>query len=127
MYLYTLNKEPHISHLSRGLTRGIYILCIEHLRMLRLSRESNQVPPALQANTLCKEPFGISACAATSPSVFRECGFVASSSADWALDLATYPMSVMIACGGLSAAIFGKWTIKVGPLKKSGLRIPIHI
>ena len=45
--------------------------------------------------------------------VFREYGFVASSSADWALDLATYPMSVMIACGGLSAAVFGKWTIKV--------------
>jgi hypothetical protein len=26
--------------------------------------------------------------------------------ADWALDLTTYPMSVMIACGGLSAATF---------------------
>jgi hypothetical protein len=26
-------------------------------------------------------------------------------------------MSVMIACGGLSAAIFGKWTTKVGPPK----------
>jgi hypothetical protein len=59
----------------RGLTRAIYILCIEHLRMLRLSGESNPGPPALQANTLCKEPFewriglpfGISACAATAP------------------------------------------------------------
>jgi hypothetical protein len=61
------------SPLCIGLTRAIYILCIEHLRMLRLSRESNPGPPALQANTLCKEPFerhielpfGISACAAT--------------------------------------------------------------
>jgi len=63
------------SPLCRGLTRAIYILCIEHLRMLRLSRESNPGPPALQANTLCKEPFerhielpfGISSCASTSP------------------------------------------------------------
>ncbi len=61
------------SPLCRGLTRATYILCIEHLRMLSLSRESNPEPPALQANTLCKEPFhrrielpfGISACAAT--------------------------------------------------------------
>jgi hypothetical protein len=30
----------------RGFTRAIYILCIEHLRMLRLSRESN--PRAIQ-------------------------------------------------------------------------------
>jgi hypothetical protein len=61
--------------LCRGLTRAIYMLCIEHLRMLRLSGESNRGPPALQAHTLCKEPlerriklpFGISACAATAP------------------------------------------------------------
>ncbi len=61
------------SPLCRDLTRVIYILCIEHLRMLRLSRESNPGPPALQGNTLCKVPikwrielpFGISACAAT--------------------------------------------------------------
>ncbi len=41
----------------RGLTRAIYILSIEHLRMTCLSRESNPGPPALQANTLWKEPF----------------------------------------------------------------------
>ncbi len=41
----------------RGLTRAIYILSIEHLRMLCLSRESNPGPPALQASTLWKEPF----------------------------------------------------------------------
>ncbi len=44
-------------HIGRGLTRAIYILCIEHLRMFRLNRESNPGPPALQANTLCIEPF----------------------------------------------------------------------
>jgi hypothetical protein len=39
----------------RGLTRATYILCIEHLRMLHLSGESNPGPPALQAYTLCIE------------------------------------------------------------------------
>ena len=38
---------------------------------------------------------------------------MASAASDWALDLATYPMSVMIAAGGISAAVFGKWTMKV--------------
>ncbi len=41
----------------RGLTRATYILCIEHLRTLRLSRETIPGPPAPQANTLSKEPF----------------------------------------------------------------------
>jgi hypothetical protein len=59
----------------RGLTRATYILCIEHPRPKRLSRELNPGPPALQANTLCKEPFekhcwllfGTSACTTTAP------------------------------------------------------------
>ena len=46
---------------------------------------------------------------------------VASAASDWALDLASYPMSVMIAAGGISAALFGKWTIKVS-LKITFLR-----
>ncbi len=41
----------------RGLTRATYILCTEHPRPKCLSRELNPGPPALQANTLCKEPF----------------------------------------------------------------------
>ena len=44
-------------------------------------------------------------------------GLVSSAASDWALDLASYPMSVMIAAGGLSAAALGKWTIKVGVRK----------
>ncbi len=59
----------------RGLTRATYILCIEHPRPKHLSRESNPGPPALQANTLCKEPFerryvlifGTSVCTTTAP------------------------------------------------------------
>ncbi len=38
-------------------TRATYILCIELQIMLRLRRESNPGPPALQADTLCTEPF----------------------------------------------------------------------
>jgi hypothetical protein len=45
-----------VSWYFRGLTRATYFLCIEHLRMLRLRWESIPGPPALQANTLCKEP-----------------------------------------------------------------------
>ncbi len=37
----------------------LYILCLEHPRQMLLSRESNPGPPALQANTLCKEPIWV--------------------------------------------------------------------
>ncbi len=60
--------------------------------MLHLSGESNPGPPALQANTLCKEPFerrielpfGISDCAATAApqvamGIVAECDSVACS------------------------------------------------
>ena len=51
---------------------------------------------------------------AVSANLSKEYGFVVSSSADWGLDLCTYPMSIMIASGGICAALFGKWTMKVG-------------
>ncbi len=59
----------------RGLTRAAYVLCIDHPRPMRLSRESNPGPPALQVNTLCKDPlklgyllpFRTLACITTSP------------------------------------------------------------
>ena len=34
-----------------------------------------------------------------------------------ALDLATYPMSVMIACGGISAAVLGTTAARIGVRK----------
>ena len=33
---------------------------------------------------------------------------------DWSLDLATYPMSIMLGVGGVAAALAGKWQLKVG-------------
>ena len=38
---------------------------------------------------------------------------MASAASDWGLELVTYPMSIMIAAGGITAALTGKWTLKV--------------
>jgi hypothetical protein len=38
----------------RGLTRATYILCIEHPRLMRLSRESNTGPPARRRTLYAK-------------------------------------------------------------------------
>ncbi len=42
---------------------------------------------------------------------------------DWSLDLATYPMSIMLAAGGISAALVGKWTLRVRTRCKGGLEV----
>ena len=39
---------------------------------------------------------------------------MAASAGDWALDLASYPMSVIMAAGGLSAALLGKLSLRLG-------------
>ena len=46
-------------------------------------------------------------------------GVVASSALDWTLDLATYPMTIMIGGGGVAAAIVGKWAAQAGPRSHS--------
>lgn len=67
--------------------------------------------PAFATHICLGAPYGWSAISAA---LSKEYGMVVSSSADWSLDYATYPMSFMIAAGGLSAAALGKWTMKVG-------------
>ena len=67
--------------------------------------------PAFGTHICLGAPYGWSAISST---LSKELGFVASSSADWTLDLCTYPMSIMIAAGGISSALLGKWTMKVG-------------
>ena len=49
--------------------------------------------PAFATHVCLGAPYGWSAVSAT---MAKEHGFVASASADWALDLCTYPMSVMV-------------------------------
>jgi len=70
--------------------------------------------PAFCTHVCLGAPYGWSAISAQ---LTKECGIVASTASDWTLDLATYPMSIMIAAGGISAAVFGKWTIKAGVRK----------
>ena len=66
--------------------------------------------PAVATHISLGAPYGWSAISAT---VAREHGFVTAAGADWSLDLVTYPMSIMIAAGGITAALTGKWTLKV--------------
>ncbi|XP_023325629.1 uncharacterized protein LOC111699239 isoform X2 [Eurytemora carolleeae] len=56
-------------------------------------------------------PYGWSA---VSAALAREHGMVVSAATDWSMDLSTYPMSIMMAFGGISAALVGKWQMKVG-------------
>lgn len=74
--------------------------------------------PAFCTHVCLGAPYGWSAISAQ---LTRENGLVTSAASDWALDLASYPMSVMIAAGGISAAVLGKWTIKVGVRKALAL------
>ena len=57
-----------------------------------------------------------------SANLSKEYGFVVSSSADWGLDLCTYPMSIMIASGGICAVAlagkFKKWSKNLGSVLK---------
>ena len=66
--------------------------------------------PAFCTHVCLGAPYGWSA---ISSQLTREHGLVTSAASDWSLDLASYPMSVMIAAGGVAAALFGKLTIKV--------------
>nr|XP_040568855.1 LOW QUALITY PROTEIN: oxalate:formate antiporter-like [Lepeophtheirus salmonis] len=70
--------------------------------------------PAFATHVCLGSPYGWSAISGT---INKELGFVAPASADWSLDMCTYPMSIMIAFGGIAAAVFGKWTMKVGTRK----------
>jgi len=45
----------------------------------------------------------------------RDYGFVCSAAEDWSMTSATAPMSILFAFHGLSAALAGKWQMKVGP------------
>ena len=45
----------------------------------------------------------------------RDFGFVCSAAEDWSMTSATAPMSILFAFHGFSAALAGKWQMKVGP------------
>lgn len=70
--------------------------------------------PAVLTHISLGAPYGWSA---ISSALAREHGLVVSAASDWSMELATYPMSVIMAAGGISAALVGKWTLKVGVRK----------
>jgi len=70
--------------------------------------------PAVLTHVSLGAPYGWSA---ISSALAREHGFVVSAASDWSLELATYPMSIILAAGGLSAALVGKWQLKAGVRK----------
>ena len=75
------------------------------------------VPPFL--THLCiGAPYGWSAVAGH---LSKEHGFVCSAANDWSLAEVSLPMSVVFFLHGLSAALLGKWQMKMGPRVSVGL------
>lgn len=72
------------------------------------------VAPAFFTHMCIGSPFGWSVMA---DQITREFGVVASSSGDWTLMNAALPLSIVFAGNGISAALMGKWQMKVGPRK----------
>ena len=67
--------------------------------------------PAFATHVCLGAPYGWSS---ISGQLAREGGVAASCSTDWTLDATTWPMAIMIASGGVSAALLGSWTVRVG-------------
>jgi len=67
--------------------------------------------PAFATHVCLGAPYGWSA---ISLRLSLESGMVSPTVADWTLDQTTWPMAVMIASGGVSAAVLGSWTVRVG-------------
>jgi len=67
--------------------------------------------PAFATHVCLGAPYGWSA---ISLRLSRELGIVSPALDDWSLEQTTWPMAVMIASGGISAAVLGSWTVKIG-------------
>ena len=67
--------------------------------------------PAFTTHVCLGAPYGWSA---ISHRLSLEVGMVSPASGDWSLDQVTWPMSIQIASGGISAALLANWTGRVG-------------
>ena len=67
--------------------------------------------PAFTTHVCLGAPYGWSA---ISHRLSLEVGMVSPASGDWSLDQVTWPMSIQIASGGISAAVLANWTGRVG-------------
>jgi hypothetical protein len=72
------------------------------------------VVPAVAAHVCIGSPYAWSL---MSDMITREHGFVAAAASDWTLMQTALPLSIVFACQGVSAALLGKWQVKVGPRK----------
>ena len=74
--------------------------------------------PAVLTHLCIGAPYGWSAIASH---LSKENGFVCSASSDWTLAEVSLPMSVVFCLHGLSAALLGKWQMKMGQRVSIGL------
>ncbi|CAM6000693.1 unnamed protein product [Sphagnum balticum] len=72
------------------------------------------VVPAVMTHICIGSPYAWSLMADV---ITRDAGFVASAASDWGLGEAALPLSIVLGTFGLSATLFGKWQLKVGPRK----------
>eukprot|EP00993_Chasmostoma_nieuportense_P006232 NODE_684_length_1951_cov_34.514254_g635_i0.p1 GENE.NODE_684_length_1951_cov_34.514254_g635_i0~~NODE_684_length_1951_cov_34.514254_g635_i0.p1 ORF type:complete len:607 (+),score=151.82 NODE_684_length_1951_cov_34.514254_g635_i0:54-1823(+) len=70
------------------------------------------VLPAFGTHMCIGSPWAWSA---VSGSLTKEFGFVVPAAADWSLSQCTIPLSIVFALQGISAALAGKWQMRVGP------------
>ena len=67
--------------------------------------------PAVTTHLCLGAPYGWSA---ISHRLSMELGVVSPAPQDWSLEQTTWPMAIMIASGGVSAALLAKWTVRAG-------------
>ena len=67
--------------------------------------------PAISTHLCLGAPYGWSA---ISHRLSLELGLVSPGPGDWSLESTTWPMAIMIASGGVSAALLASWTVRVG-------------
>lgn len=67
--------------------------------------------PAFTTHICLGAPYGWSA---ISHRLSLEQGMVSPAPGDWSLEQTTWPMAIMIASGGVSAALLASWTVRVG-------------
>lgn len=72
------------------------------------------VIPAFATHMCIGSPWGWSV---MSGPLSRELGVAASSALDWSFSETTLPLSITFAMQGITAALGGKWQMKVGPRK----------
>ena len=67
--------------------------------------------PAFTTHVCLGAPYGWSA---ISHRLSLEVGMVSPAASDWSLEQVTWPMSIQIASGGISAALLARWTARLG-------------